>query len=89
MGYYEDIYVKRVNRFGTDFKSRIQGEREYAFENYLKSSIYGITFSYKGVTHNGTFEPYKQNETETLHYLLAKREVNLDNGTILQIHNDN
>ena len=32
---YFDIYKKRVNRFGTDYQSRIQGEREHLFDLYL------------------------------------------------------
>ena len=48
MDYYEDIYKKRVNRFGTDFQSRLIGEREYAFENYLKRSVYTKNIMYDG-----------------------------------------
>ena len=35
MGYFEDIYKKRVNRYGLDYQSRIQREREELFDFYL------------------------------------------------------
>ena len=35
MGYFEDIYKKRVNRYGLDYQSRIQREREELFDLYL------------------------------------------------------
>ena len=28
MGYYENVYLKRLNRYGIDFQSRMQGQRE-------------------------------------------------------------
>ena len=28
MGYYHDVYLKRLNRYGVDFQSRIQRQRE-------------------------------------------------------------
>ena len=33
--YYQNIYQKRLNRYGLDFQARIQGQREKDFENYL------------------------------------------------------
>ena len=87
MDYYEDIYKKRVNRFGTDFQSRLIGEREYAFENYLKRSVYTKNIMYDGELITVSFEPYKQDETKLLHYLLTRRNVHIPNGTILEIPN--
>lgn len=89
MGYYEDIYKKRVNRFGTDMQSRLQGQREYAFENYLNTSVYRIDFKYNNIIYPGTFEPYKQDETEILHYLLTKRDLLIPNGTLIKICHKN
>lgn len=82
---YFDIFKKRVNRYGTDYQSRIQGEREKAFDLYLVKSIYRVDFYFNNILTAGSFERYKQDETQTLHYLLTKTDVNIPNGTILMI----
>lgn len=83
--YYENIYSKRLNRYGYDYQSRIQTQREREFEGKLLKSIYRIDFDYNNETHPATLECYKQNETELLQYLLTRVSLNLPNGTILMI----
>lgn len=87
MDYYKDIYCKRLNRYGIDYQSRIQGERERNFELLLLKSLYRVDFEYNGDQIPGVFERYKQDNTETLHYLLTRVNVNIPNGTILMLPN--
>ena len=87
MNYYQDIYTKRLNRYGLDYQSRIQNQRERLFENLLLKSLYRVDFEYNGYEIPAIFEKYKQDETETLHYLLTRTSVNIPNGTILEIPN--
>lgn len=82
---YNDIYQKRLNRYGTDFKSRLQNERQKEFENYLTKSVYRIDFPFNGELEAGTFEKYKQDNTQTLSYLLTRVSTQIEPGTILQI----
>ena len=82
---YFNIYKKRVNRYGTDYKSRIKNQREQSFENYLLKSSFRIDFLYDGETNPGVFETNKQDETENLHYLLTRLSLKLPNGIILNI----
>ncbi len=89
MDYYNDVYLRRLNRYGLDYQSRLQNKREENFENYLLKSTYRIDFDYKETSHPGTFEKYKQDNTETLHYLLTRVNLNIPNGTILFIPNKN
>lgn len=84
MEYYE-IYQLRLHRYGSDYQSRMQTKREKQFDLYLNRSVYKIEFRWDGQTHVGSFEKYKQDETETLHYLLTKVNVNIPNGTILEL----
>ena len=86
MGYL-DIYKKRLNRFGLDYQSRVQGEREKLFDLYLLKTLYRVEFSYNEETHPGSFEKYKQDDTRTLHYLLTKIDLDIPEGTILEIPN--
>ena len=84
---YYDIYLKRLNRYGNDYQTRTQNKRERDFENYLLKSVYRIEFEYNTKINPATFERYKQDETETLHYLLTRVDVNIPNGTILMLPN--
>lgn len=83
--YYEDVYLKRLNRYGTDYQSRVQAQREREFEGKLLKSVYRVDFEYNDETHPGTLEKYKQDETELMQYLLTRVSLNLPNGTILMI----
>ena len=80
---YFDVYKQRVNRFGNDYQSRIQGAREKNFDLYLLKTVYRVDFKYKGCHHAGSLERNKQNDTKTLQYLLTKIDLNIPNGTIL------
>lgn len=82
---YFDIYKQRLNRFGSDYQSRIQGSREYNFDLYLLKSIYRVDFEYNGCSHPGSLERNKQTDTKTLQYLLTKVDLNIPAGTVLEI----
>ena len=83
MGYY-DIYYKRARRFGDTIQDRIINTRKHEFDSQLSQSVYRVFFEFQG-TQEGEFVRYKQDETETLHYLLTRTELNIPNGTILMI----
>lgn len=85
MGYYNDVYLKRLNRYGIDFQSRIQGQREENFRRQLLKSIYYVEFEYDGITREGELTPMRQNETKILQYLLTDVHLDMPNGTILFI----
>lgn len=89
MNYFEDVYLKRLNRYGYDYQSRIQGQREREFEDKLLKSVYRVDFVFGGEIHPGTLERYKQNETETMQYLLTRVNLDIPNGTILMIPDKN
>ncbi len=82
---YFEIYKLRLNRFGIDYQSRIQGQRETNFEKYLLKSIYRVDFEYDGRYEPGTLERYKQDETRTLMYLLTRTSLTIAPGTVLMI----
>ena len=82
---YFDIYKQRVDRFGRDYQSRVQGEREHLFDLYLLKSIYRVDFEYNGQHYAGSLERYKQDETEDRQYLLTNIHLKIPNGTILEI----
>lgn len=83
--YYEDVYLKRLNRYGYDYQTRVQAQREREFEGKLLKSVYRVDFDYKGEIHPGTLERRAQDETELTQYLLTRVSLNIPNGTILMI----
>lgn len=89
MSYYETVYQRRLNRYGLDYQSRIQSQRERDFDNYLYKTIYRVDFEYNGDLVPGSLERYKQDHTETQGYLLTKLGVEIPSGTILMIESRN
>ena len=87
MGYYEDVYLKRLNRYGIDFQSRMQGQREENFRRQLKKSVYYVNFEYEEKMREGELTPMRQNETKIMQYLLTDVHLNIPNGTVLFIPN--
>lgn len=82
---YLDIYKLRLNRFGIDYQSRIQGQREENFDKYLYKTIYRVDFEWGDGWEAGSLERYKQDETKTLMYLLTKVSVEIPAGTVLEL----
>lgn len=89
MSYFEDVYLKRLNRYGYDYQSRIQAQREKVFEDLLLKSIYRVDFVYDNEMRPGLLERYKQDETETMQYLLTRVGLDMPSGTILMIPDKN
>ena len=85
MSDYYNVYRQRLNRYGLDFQSRIQGTREKEFENYLYKTIYRVDFQYNGKLIPGSLERYKQDYSETQGYLLTRKEDVIPNGFVLEI----
>ena len=85
MGYYEDVYLKRLNHYGVDWQSRIQGQREENFRRQLMKSVYYVEFEYDGIMREGELTPMRQNETKTMHSLLTDVHLDMPNGTVLFI----
>lgn len=89
MSDYYEIYRRRLNRYGLDYQSRIQNQRERDFDNYLYKTIYRVDFQYDGQFYPASLERYKQDHTETQGYLLTKVDVKLPSGTVLMIQSQN
>ena len=85
MAYYEDIYLKRLNRYGTDFQSRMQNQREENFRRQMLKSVYYVQFDYEDEVREGELTPMRQNETKTMQYLLTNVHLDIPHGTILFI----
>ena len=83
--YYHNVYLKRLNRYGIDYQSRMQRQREENFKLQLKKSVYYVEFEYEDEMHEGELTPLRQNETKTMQYLLTDVHLDMPSGTILFI----
>jgi len=80
---YLTTYRKRLNRYGTNYQERTQTEREKLFALYLKKTIYRVSFTYNENLRYASLEPYRQDETKILHYLLTPISEELEVGDII------
>lgn len=83
--YYYNVYKRRLNRYGLDYQSRIQSQREREFDNYLYKTIYRVDFEFDRDWHPGSLERYKQDHSEIQCYLLTKIDLQIPAGTMLNI----
>lgn len=83
--YFNDVYLKRLNRYGENFQSRVKGERERMFDLYLQRSVYKVDFIYDGQAICGSLEKYKKDESQTVQSLQVRNSVTFPIGTILEI----
>lgn len=79
------IYSKRLNRYGNDYQSRIQAERERNFDLYLLKSVYRVDFRYNDEVVAGSLERNVEDVTQTTAYLLTRTSDVIPGGTILMI----
>lgn len=85
MSDYYSVYRQRLNRYGLDYQSRIEGSREREFENYLYKTIYRVDFQIGDKWIPGSLERYKQDASETQGYLLVRKEDMIPSGTVIEI----
>lgn len=85
MDYYEHVYKQRLNRYGDNFKDRIQGQRVADFQDYKKRSTYSVNFDDGNEWITGVLEPNKQDNSETTQWLLVDLDRNYEGGTIFEI----
>ena len=86
MSYYEEVYLKRLNRYGTNFQDRIARQREENFQRQLMKSIYRVEFEFDGAVRAGELTRNSQDQTKTLRYLLTEVDVEIPGGTVLMIN---
>ena len=89
MSDYISIYRKRLNRYGKDYASRIEGKRAREFEDFLLKTPNRVDFEYNGELIAAVLEQYKQDHSETQGYLLTRKDVNLPSGTLITFKSKN
>lgn len=83
MAYFDKVYLKRVNRYGTNIQERIQNKKIHDFNIVLSKSpnkvnIFKDSEKYIGILQNKT-----NSEKEVIDYLLTYKKNKWPDGTIL------
>ena len=85
MGYYSNVYLRRVNRFGTTLQERIINKKEYDFHNFVKKSPHRVTVFIDDYSYEGVLQTKEYNEIETIDYFLTYKSIKVPTGSILKI----
>lgn len=89
MSDYVSIYRKRLNRYGKDYASRIEGKRAREFEDFLLKTPNRVDFKYGNELIAAVLEQYKQDHSETQGYLLTRKDTNIPSGTVITFNGKN
>lgn len=84
---YIDIYRKRINHYGNTPQERLEKRRQENFQRFLLQSPHRTTFLYNDEIIECVFEPFSQDETKTLMYILCDIKYYFNIGDIIDICN--
>lgn len=85
MTYFEDVYLKRINRFGKNIQERIQGKKEYDFNFFKEKSPNKVNvYENNNLISDGVLQNKTNSEKEVIDYLLVDKDIDFPDGTILE-----
>ena len=90
MSYFDEVYLKRINKDGTNRQDRIKTKKEKEFDRlFLRDTEYLVTLygiNGEGVSIKGSLQPNKWNESNLIGNLLISTSVApLQTGDLLNI----
>lgn len=88
MDYYNNIYTKRLNRFGKTTTSRLENSRRAQFEHFLSSSPHRVEFEYNNEIREGVLEPQRLTQARVTMHLLCRVGDDYNSGDVVEIDNE-
>lgn len=88
MSYFDTIYQKRLNRYGDNRQTRLEGARRANFEAFLSQSPHYTVFTYGDKEVECVFEPFKLSESKNQMHLLTRADEVLTIGDTAHIAGD-
>ena len=85
MSYFKDVYLKRVNRFGTSLQERILNKKEYDFHYFVDRSPNRVAVFIQDYSFEGVLQTKTYNEIETIDYFLTYKSIYIPNGSVLKV----
>lgn len=83
MAYFDKVYLKRVNKYGTNIQERIQNKKNHDFRIVLNKSPNKVTVFKDAETYEGILQNKTNSEKEVVDYLLTYKNLHWSDGTIL------
>lgn len=83
MAYFDKVYLKRVNKYGTNTQERIQNKKIHDFRVVLNKSPNKVTVFKDAETYDGVLQNKTNSEKEVVDYLLTYKNLRWSDGTIL------
>lgn len=87
MAYLDEVYFKRINKYGFNIQERIQNKKIHDFNIVLKKSPNRVTIFKDSEIYNGILQNKTNSEKEVIDYLLTNKFCKWDDGTILITEN--
>lgn len=87
MAYFDEVYLKRVNKYGTNIQERIQNKKIHDFGIVLRKSPNKVTVFKDSETYEGILQNKTNSEKEVVDYLLTYKNMGWPDGTILVTEN--
>lgn len=83
MAYFDKVYLKRVNKYGTNIQERIQNKKIHDFNVVLNKSPNKVMVFKDAETYYGILQNKTNSEKEVVDYLLTHKNMNWKDGSIL------
>lgn len=83
MAYFDTVYLKRVNKYGTNIQERIQNKKVHDFDVVLNKSPNKVYVFKDAETFEGILQNKTNSEKEVVDYLLTYKNMNWSDGTII------
>lgn len=83
MAYFDTVYLKRVNKYGTNIQERIQNKKIHDFRIVLNKSPNKVAVFKDSETYEGVLQNKTNSEKEVVDYLLTYKNMNWSDGTII------
>lgn len=87
MAYLDEVYFKRINKYGFNMQERIQNKKIHDFNIVLKKSPNKVTIFKDSEIFYGILQNKTNNEKEVIDYLLTNKFCKWNDGTVLITEN--
>lgn len=87
MAYLDEVYFKRINKYGFNMQERIQNKKIHDFNIVLKKSPNRVTIFKDSEIFYGILQNKTNNEKEVIDYLLTNKFCKWNDGTVLITEN--
>ena len=87
MAYYDNVYLKRVNKYGTTIQERIQNKKNHDFLAVIKKSPNQVKILKDNEIFMGILQNKVNSEKENISYLLTFKGLCWKDGTIVLTEN--